>query len=184
MARVQREYSPTGCYHIMMRGNERKSIFLDDNDRQRFLDTVLKKKHEFGLVVYGYCLMDNHIHLIMRNDRYNISTIMRGIATSYAMFFNIKYNRVGHVFQGRFKSEPVVDDRYLLSVLRYVHNNPVKAGIVEKPEHYAWSSYYSYISPEEIKLGDVRSVLEMFSSNLEKAIYAIVDGRGEYRNLI
>ena len=120
----------------MLRGNERKKIFLDDYDRQRFLDTLLKKKAQTELAVYAYCLMDNHIHLVLSDEQNEISTIMKGIATSYAMFFNSKYNRVGHVFQDRFRSETVGDERYLLSVIRYVHNNPVKAGIVEEADQY------------------------------------------------
>ena len=169
MSRLQREYSPTGCYHIMLRGNERKKIFLEDNDRRRFLDTLLKKKNETKLVVYGYCLMDNHIHLILRDNRNEISTIMKGIATSYAMFFNTKYNRVGHVFQDRFKSEAVGDERYLMAVIRYVHNNPVKAGIVEKPDQYEWSSYGGYVFPGVTGLVDAHDVLEMISGQVEEA---------------
>lgn len=170
MARVQRAYSSSGCYHIMVRGNERKKIFLDDGDRQRFLATLLKKKTETGLAVYAYCIMDNHIHLVVRDDHNEISTIMKGIATSYAMFFNGKYNRVGHVFQDRFKSECVEDERYLMSVIRYVHNNPVQANIVEKLGDYEWSSYRSYMSPDATTIADVRYILGMIGENLNQAI--------------
>ncbi|KUG04059.1 hypothetical protein ASZ90_018505 [hydrocarbon metagenome] len=169
MGRVQREYSPTGCYHIMLRGNERKNIFLDESDRRRFLRTVLKKKSETELAIYAYCLMENHIHLVMREEQNEISNIMKGIATSYAMFFNTKYERIGHVFQDRFKSESVHDDRYLMSVIRYVHNNPVKAGIVVKAGQYEWSSYRSYLNMENSPLVDAVFVLEMISENLDKA---------------
>lgn len=170
MGRVQRRYSASGCYHIMLRGNERKKIFLDDGDHQRFLDILLKKKTETQLLIYAYCLMDNHIHLVLRDDQNELSTIMKGIATSYAMFFNVKYNRVGHVFQDCFKSEPIEDERYLMSAIRYVHNNPVKAKIVAKPDQYEWSSYRSYVSPEEITIAEVRYILGMIGGNLNEAI--------------
>lgn len=170
MGRVQRRYSASGCYHIMLRGNERKKIFLDDGDHQRFLDILLKKKTETQLLIYAYCLMDNHIHLVLRDDQNELSTIMKGIATSYAMFFNAKYNRVGHVFQDRFKSEPVEDERYLMAVIRYVHNNPVKAKIVEIPDQYEWSSYRSYVSPGETTIVEVRYILGMIGGNLNEAI--------------
>jgi len=170
MARVQRRYSASGCYHIMLRGNERKNIFLDDGDRHRFLDILLKKKIETQLIIYAYCLMDNHIHLVVRDDKNEISTIMKGIATSYAMFCNVKNNRVGHVFQDRFKSEPIEDERYLMSVIRYVHNNPVKAKIVEKPDQYKWSSFRSYISPEKTTIAEARYILGMIGGNLNEAI--------------
>ncbi len=170
MARTQRLYSESGCYHIMLRGNERKKIFLDDGDRHHFIDILLKKKNETQLLIYAYCLMDNHIHLVVRDAQNEISNIMKGIATSFAMYFNAKYDRVGHVFQNRFKSEPVEDDRYLMSVIRYVHNNPVKAMVVIKPDQYNWSSYRSYINPEETTLVEPRYVLDMIGGDLEIAI--------------
>lgn len=171
MARVQRLYSSSGYYHIMLRGNERKNIFLDDEDRQKFIEIIRKKKTETNLLIYAYCLMDNHVHLVLRDDENEISIIMKGIATSYAMFFNNKYGRVGHVFQDRFKSESIEDERYLLAVIRYVHNNPVKAYITQSPEQYRWSSYRCYISPyltEQIV--DSKHILGMISENPIKAI--------------
>lgn len=170
MARTQREYSPTGCYHIMLRGNEKKEVFLGDDDCQRFLEILSKKKAEYEFAVYSYCLMDNHIHLVLREDKNEISTIMKGIATSYAMYFNIKYNRVGHVFQDRFRSESVGDDRYLWSVIRYVHNNPVKAGMVKEPDQYKWSSYCDYTDPGTSDIVDSHYILEMISGNIQTAI--------------
>ncbi len=170
MGRMQREYSKTGCYHIMLRGNERRNIFLDDDDRQRFLETLLNKKYQTELAVYAYCLMDNHIHLVLSDPKNEISMIMKGIATSYAMFFNIKYSRVGHVFQDRFKSEAIEDERYLMAVIRYVHNNPLKAGMAEKHEQYKWSSYNSYLIPEKSKLVDAKYILGIIADDEKKAI--------------
>jgi len=172
LGRLQRKYSNTGCYHIMLRGNERKKIFLDDGDRLKFIDILHKKQSETNLSFYAYCLMDNHVHLVLRENNNEISLIMKGIATSYAMYFNIKYGRVGHVFQDRFKSEAVEDERYLMAVIRYVHHNPIKAYMVERPENYRWSSYQWYIEPdvEEAKFIDAQYVLGMISENQGLAI--------------
>lgn len=172
MARLQRKYSNTGYYHVMLRGNERKKIFRDDEDRLKFISILKKKQSEIDLSFYAYCLMDNHIHLVLRENNNEISLIMKGIATSYAMYFNIKYGRVGHVFQDRFKSEAVEDERYLMAVIRYVHFNPIKACMVERPEDYRWSSYQWYIKPEveEAKFMDAKYILEIISENQEVAI--------------
>lgn len=172
MARLQRKYSNTGYYHIMLRGNERKRIFRDDEDRLRFINILQKKQSETDLSFQAYCLMDNHIHLVLRETNHEISLIMKGIATSYAMYFNIKYGRVGHVFQDRFKSEAVEDERYLMAVIRYVHHNPIKACMVERPENYRWSSYKWYLEPEaeEAKFMDAKYVLGIISENQALAI--------------
>lgn len=172
LARLQRKYSNTGCYHIMLRGNERKNIFLDDEDRLRFINILHKKQSEAELSYYAYCIMDNHVHLVLKDYINEISLIMKGIATSYAMYFNNKYQRVGHVFQDRFKSEAVEDERYLMSVIRYVHYNPIKANMVESPEHYLWSSYQWYMDPdeEEGKLVDAQYILGMIAENRDVAI--------------
>ncbi len=171
MGRVQREYSQTGYYHIMLRGNERKDIFRDDEDRERFLDTLVKKKKQTGFKLYAYCLMNNHIHLLINDEKREISIIMKGMATGYAMFFNHKYLRVGHVFQDRFKSEPIENDPYLLAAIRYIHANPVKAGLVKKPEQYIWSSYRSYIGADlKERLVDKCDIYAFFSRDLNRAV--------------
>lgn len=170
MSRVPREYSLTGYYHIMMRGNERKNIFLSDEDRHKFINTLVKKKEQIGFKLYAFCLMDNHIHLLINDEKQEISLIMKGIATSYAMFFNRKYQRVGHVFQDRFKSESIENERYLLAAIRYIHCNPVKASLVEKPEDYIWSSYRTYIDAnlEEFTWLDKDNILEFFSGSIDE----------------
>ncbi len=187
MGRVQRKLSTTGCYHIMLRGNERKRIFLDNEDRQKLIDTLASKAEDTNLSVYAYCLMDNHVHLVVRDDDNEISRIMKGIATRYAMFFNNKYQRAGHLFQDRFKSEVIEDERYLLAVIRYVHNNPVQAGMVERCEQYKWSSYQAYITPnqEECKLVNSEYILRMISTDLKKAIkeferFSRENGEGDF----
>ncbi len=172
MPRNQRILSNTGTYHIMMRGNERKNLFLDEEDKQRFLEIVFAKKKEAGFSLLAYCLMNNHVHLVLQVGEEELATTMKRINASYAYYFNQKYNRVGHLFQDRFKSEPIEDERYLMAVARYIHNNPVKAGIVEKIRDYRWSSYRCYLSPEKPESSNVNTeiILGSISLNQKKAI--------------
>lgn len=172
MPRHQRILSQTGIYHIMMRGNERKNLFVDDEDKQRFIETLFNKKTEAGFFVYAYCLMDNHVHLLLREGPNNLAIMMKRINTSYAYYFNQKYNRVGHLFQDRFKSEPIEDDRQLLTVVRYIHNNPVKAGMVEGVDLYKWSSYHNYIFSQrtDAVIVDTELILAIMADDPQKAI--------------
>ena len=144
MARKARIKSETGIYHIMLRGINKQDIFLDDEDYRKFLKTLndCKKKSHFEL--YAYCLMSNHIHLLLKENENDISTIIKQIACSYVYWFNRKYERVGHLFQDRFRSEPVDNDEYFLTVLRYIHQNPVKAKIAAQCDDYLYSSYKLY----------------------------------------
>ena len=173
MPRHQRILSENGTYHVMMRGNERKNLFHDPKDKQRFIETLFAKKEETGFLIYAYCLMDNHVHLSVRDGREGLATMMKRINASYAYYFNQKYHRVGHLFQDRFKSEPIEDDRSLLAVIRYIHNNPVKAGLVEKPEQYRWSSYASYLFPHkpEAKMVETAFILSIIANDQKTAIH-------------
>jgi len=135
MPRSARVLSETGVYHVMLRGNELKDIFIDDEDRMRFLDVLHTKREQGSYYIYSYCLMDNHVHLVLKESNDSISRIMRRITTSYVGYFNRKYKRVGHLFQDWYKSENVESDSYLLTVIRYVHQNSEKAGIA-KTETY------------------------------------------------
>lgn len=175
MPRHHRIKSKTGVYHIMLRGNERKNLFLDEDDKQRFLDTLFAKKKETGFSLYAYCLMDNHVHLLFREGLEETAFTIKRINISYAFYFNHKYKRVGHLFQDRFKSEPVEDDRYLLAAVRYIHNNPVKTGMVEDASHYKWSSYCLYTAKNGDNKIDTAPVLELFSDVKETAIQLFKD---------
>ncbi len=172
MPRHQRILSESGTYHVMLRGNERKNLFHDQKDKQRFIETLFAKKEAAGFLVYAYCLMDNHVHLLVREGAEGLATMMKRINASYAYYFNKKNRRVGHLFQDRFKSEPIDDDRYLLAVIRYIHNNPVKAGLVDKPEQYRWSSYACYLFPHEpkAKIVDTEFILSMMANDQQTAI--------------
>ena len=148
MPRESRKRSESGVYHIMLRGINRQQIFEDDEDYRRFLETLEKYREECGYSLYGYCLMPNHVHLVLREGKQPLETIMRRIGASYVYWYNAKYRRNGHLFQDRFKSEPVESDAYLLTVIRYVHWNPVKAGLCSVPEAYPYSSYARYFEPQ------------------------------------
>src|SRR5699024_7538730 len=128
--RKARKKSRNGIYHIIMRGVNQQTIFEEDNDRQRFLDTLTRYKEISKYKIYSYCLMDNHIHLLWgESEEESVSEAMKRICSSYVHWYNAKYERTGHLFQERFKSENVEDKRYFLTVLRYIHQNPVKAKI-------------------------------------------------------
>jgi len=169
MPRTRRKISDTGIYHIMIRGNEKKNIFLDDNDRKKFIRILYKIKLEKCFDLFAYCIMKNHVHLIIKDNSDDISTIMKMINTSYAIYFNYKYDRVGHVFQDRFKSEVIENDRYLLCAIRYVHNNPVKANFCNNPLSYKWSSYKEYITTYKY-MTDIDFPLSLYDDNKGKAI--------------
>ena len=146
MARIARKKSESGIYHIMLRGINRQQIFEDDEDRQRFLETLENYKSLCGYKIYAYCLMGNHIHILLKEGKEDLTLVLKRIAGSYVYWYNWKYHRCGHLFQDRFKSEPVEDDGYFLTVLRYIHQNPVKARISKKAEHYPYSSMREYLT--------------------------------------
>lgn len=145
MPRQPRFCSETGIYHVMMRGNEKKDIFIDQNDGKKFISIMIKVQREAELKVYAFCLMCNHFHLLCEQGTESLSVTMKRLSVSYAKYFNEKYERVGHLFQGRFLSQPIESDRYMLAVARYIHNNPCKAKLVQHPGEYLWSSYHAYL---------------------------------------
>lgn len=172
MPRKQRSKSRSGYYHIMLRGNERKDIFNNDEDKQRFMETVYEKKDRDRFYLHAFCLMDNHVHLMLSEGVEDVATVMKRITVSYVYYFNKKYKRVGHLFQDRFKSEAVEQDRYVLALARYIHQNPVKAGKVEKAADYKWSSYNCYSNEDNYfaKMLDTDIILGLFSEDREEAI--------------
>ena len=146
MARKSREKSKTGIYHIIIRGVNRQTICCDDRDRERLCQTLFKYQSNSDFDIFGYCIMSNHIHLLIKENLECISDIVKKISSSYVFWFNSRYERSGHLFQERYKSEIVENDSYFLTALRYIHQNPVKAGITEFARDYKWSSFNEYIS--------------------------------------
>lgn len=145
MGRPLRIEYPGAFYHVTSRGNEQKDIFKIDKDREKFISYLESASIRYEAVIHAYCLMSNHYHLLLETPSGNLSEIMRHINGAYTNYFNAKRKRVGHLFQGRYKAILVEADEYAKELSRYIHLNPVRAGIAEKPEKYVWSSYNSYI---------------------------------------
>ena len=146
MPRAARKLSESGIYHTMLRGIDRQQIFEDSEDYLRFIDVLQECREECGFKLYAYCLMGNHVHILLKVEEESLETIFKKIGGRYVYYYNVKYRRVGHLFQDRFKSEPVEDDAYLLTVLRYIHQNPVKAKLCSKIADYPYSSYAEYLN--------------------------------------
>lgn len=168
MPRQARLRSNTGIYHVMLRGNERKSVFIDDEDKQKFIDILFAKRDACAFLLYAYCIMDNHAHLVLREGNEDISSVMKKLGISYVHYFNNKYKRVGHVFQDRYKSETIENDKYLLAVIRYVHKNPEQAGVA-KMNDYPWSSWNRYVDPRyQSSVPEIRDVLQILSTDSDQ----------------
>lgn len=136
-------------YHVTARGNERKKIFRSDEDREQFFIYIETSSERFGAVFHCYCLMDNHYHFFLQTPLGNLSQIMHYVNTSYTVYFNRRYKRVGHLFQGRYKAILVEPDSYAMELSRYIHLNPVHAKVVKRADDYLWSSYRHYLNQQE-----------------------------------
>ncbi|MDD2273409.1 MAG: transposase [Desulfuromonadaceae bacterium] len=145
MSRPLRITYPGAFYHVTTRGNERGNIFKSRRDREKFLSYLESATIRYGAKIQAYCLMSNHFHLFLETPQGNLSEIMQHINGAYTTYFNLKRKRVGHLFQGRFKAILVEADEYAVELSRYIHLNPVRAGMASKPEEYPWSSYHAYI---------------------------------------
>lgn len=168
MPRQARTKSKTQIYHIMWRGANRQEIFHDEEDWKQFLDILKKYKLPCELTFYAWCLMGNHVHLLIKEGNEDISTTMKRIGVSYAGYYNWKYRTTGHLFQDRFKSENVETKQYLLTAVRYIHQNPVKAGIVSRCDAWKWSSCLGYYDKQNDPTGllNCRAIIKMFSDDI------------------
>jgi putative transposase len=150
LARPLRIAYPGAFYHVTSRGNEQKDVFKSRRDREKFLDYLASATERYGADIHAYCLMSNHYHLLLETPAGNLSQIMRHINGAYTTYFNIKRKRAGHLFQGRFKAILVEADEYATELSRYIHLNPVRVGMAEKPGEYPWSSFQSYIGQSKV----------------------------------
>ena len=178
MSRPLRISYPGAFYHITSRGNEQKAIFKSRKDREKFLGYLESANKRYDAVIHAYCLMDNHYHILLETISGNLSKIMAHINGAYTNYYNVKRDRVGHLFQGRYKAILVDADEYAKELSRYIHLNPVRATIVGKPEEYEWSSYDYYIgkkkTPEWLK---INFILGYFGKKLS-------DAQSNYRNFV
>ncbi len=137
-----------GYYHVLNRGVERRSVFLEPEDYEHFIELMCSYAKEFGIQIHNYCLLGNHYHLLLEIPRPVLSKYMRRLGMNYAIYFNKKYRRSGHLWQGRYRSWYVTDEAYLYALMRYIEHNPLKAGLVTHPEAYPYSSFHALLDPD------------------------------------
>jgi putative transposase len=185
MARKPRIHFPGAVYHVILRGNAGQPVFFSDADRYRFYLYLQYAVERFGCRIHCFCLMPNHIHLVVQTGEIPLSRIMQNISLRYTKWINYTQSRMGHLFQGRYKALLLDADRYLMELVRYIHLNPVRAGMVVSPDEYQWSGHSAYLGREDLTWLTSEWVLSLFSprSNDACARYAqfVADGIGETR---
>ena len=172
MPRKARLDAPGALHHIMVRGINRFNIYHDDQDRNKFLERLGATVSEAKSEVYAWVLMTNHVHILFKSGNKGISTVMRKLLTWYAIYFNRKYRRTGHLFENRYKSIICDEDNYLLALIRYIHLNPLRAGIVktlEELDRYPWSGHSAVMGKGECPWMDTDHVLLQFSETRRRA---------------
>ncbi|MGV8153464.1 MAG: transposase [Alkaliphilus sp.] len=185
MVRLARQESDTGYYHIIMRGNNKNRIFKEEKNKLDFIKMLKNQEEEKRIQLLAWCIMDNHVHIVVKADIKDMSLAIKKINVKYAMRHNHKEGTIGHVFQDRFKSQPIETDEHLMQVIRYVHNNPIKAKMIEKIQNYNWSSYNYYYNKEEVKSrNQMQFVLKYFNNDLEEfAKFHEVNDFNEYLDI-
>lgn len=171
MPRKVRQKSSTKVYHVILRGNAKQDIFLEKQDYNKFIKGICNTKEKYQYELYAYCLMTNHVHLIIYDKMDNLSKALQSLTVSYSSYWNKKYERVGHLFQDRFLSKNVETESYLKNLCRYIHHNPYKSGMAEM-EEYPWSSYKEYVT--ENKIIDERQILLLFGDCKQEALKKFV----------
>lgn len=179
MARQLRIAYPGAFYHVTSRGNEQKDVFKSQKDREKFLEYLESATVRYRAVVHAYCLMSNHYHLLLETPAGNLPQIMRHINGAYTTYFNVKRKRAGHLFQGRYRAILVELDKYATGLSRYIHLNPVRAGMVTRPEEYRWSSYRNYIgqspAPPWLNLETILNIFGKRATEAKKKYHTFVE---------
>jgi REP element-mobilizing transposase RayT len=183
MGRESRPTANNTVYHVIARGNNRDALFLSDTDRETYLRLWRKYSRELEADVYAYVLMTNHVHWLIRTGRVPISTIIHTIHSVYARIFNQSHKRVGHVFQGRYKSKVCLDEQYIMSLCRYIHRNPLEAGLVENLLEYPWSSYPDLCGKRADPLIEYGFWLDCFGDSMDQELRQLVEGKDEDQGL-
>jgi len=169
MARKPRIHIPGGLYHVMLRGNGGQDIFFSPEDHYRMFFLIQEGVERFGHRVLAFCLMGNHIHLAIQVSEVPLSKIMQNLSFRYTRWINSRHQRMGHLFQGRYKALLVEKESYMLELVRYIHLNPVRAGIVAFPVEYEWSGHRAYLGKEHIPWLSCDAVLGQFGSAVHTA---------------
>lgn len=155
MSRVARLVLDNTCYHIMTRGNQKQSTFIEERDFMKYLGLLRHYKIKYGFKLFGYCLMPNHVHLILKvREASLLSKIMQGLNQAYTIWFNKKYKKAGHLWQGRYKSMVIETDKYMLKCIEYVELNPIRKNITKSPFEYPWSSWQDRLGYKKSRLLD------------------------------
>jgi REP element-mobilizing transposase RayT/DNA-binding transcriptional regulator YiaG len=145
MSRKNRQLSNSGIYHILIQGYNKTAIFEDESDRKFFINILLDNILQNNIKILAYCILDNHAHLLIGDLQNILSKLVKEITKKYAYYLNTKYKRTGKVFHDRFRSEPIEDTESLISILDFIHNNPLKHNLTKLPNHYQWSNYNCYL---------------------------------------
>lgn len=161
MARRPRLLAPGLLYHVIARGNQRRPTFVDERDYRAYLTRLATYRERYAVRLYAYCLMPNHVHLLVETGLPPLSKFMQGLQQAYTVRFNRVHETVGHVFQGRYKAIVCDSDAYLATLVRYIHLNPVRAGLVARPEDYPHSGHHSYLRGASTGLLDTAPVLRL-----------------------
>ena len=177
MPRLARQIGTSGFYHVIPRGNGKRILFECDSDRKHFLSLLQRYGQKYELLYLAWCLMDNHVHLLIDASSGNLFKAMHDIDSSYAQYYNTTYEHAGSVFQNRYTSIPIETDNYLLSVMRYIHLNPVKANLTQTPS-YPWSSYDDYLRGSAFTSTDM--ILDMLGGLNEFRTFCATDNPDEY----
>jgi putative transposase len=171
MARKPRIEFEGAFYHVIARGNQRQRVFRSDADYSRYLDLLARYKDRYGFRLYAYALMGNHVHLLVETGPAPLSKILQGLTQSYTLYFNRKHGTSGHLFQGRYKAILCDRDEYLLTLVKYIHNNPLRARAIDSLGDYPWSSHPSYLKkPQAGELVDPDFVLGLFAKRRSAAV--------------
>ena len=161
MARRPRVFASGLLYHVIVRGNQRRKTFRSDGDYKAYLERLEKYRAKFRVRIYAYCLMPNHVHLLLETGAAPLAKFMQGLQQSYTQYFNRSYRKVGHLFQGRYKAIICDKDRYLLALVRYIHLNAVRAGLAKRPERYPHSGHNSYLINGTAKIVEAGPILRL-----------------------
>jgi REP element-mobilizing transposase RayT len=161
MARRPRLFAAGVLYHVIVRGNQRQKIFTSNSDYRAYIERLARYRKKYDYVLHAYCLMPNHVHLLVESSEHPLAKFMQGLQQSYSQYFNLKHRKTGHVFEGRYKAILCQKDEYLLQLIRYIHLNPVRAGMVRSPERYRHSGHHAYLLGKATEMIDPATVLSM-----------------------
>ena len=161
MARRPRLFAAGVLYHVIVRGNQRQKTFTAESDYQAYIERLARYRKKYDYVLHAYCLMPNHVHLLVESSEQPLAKFMQGLQQSYSQYFNLRHRKTGHVFEGRYKAILCQKDQYLLQLIRYIHLNPVRAGMVRSPKRYRYSGDHVYLQGKATETIDPTTVLSM-----------------------